>query len=137
VSTSELAGILSIAILLVAPALFALWRLRSLTLKVIAAAFAGFVTYFAVGASIAFATQHSSFPWFFPAHWIYFQLFGFATFVARMFAPEYTDELICFGPVPPGQDVGQYISASIVMGFWTLFFGTIYFYCARRPKPTI
>jgi hypothetical protein len=101
---------------------------------VIAAAFAGFVTYFAVGAPISFATQHSSFPWFFTAEWIYFRLFGFATFVARMFVPEYTDELICFGPVPPGQDVGQYISVFTVMGFWTLFFGTVYFYCVRDQR---
>jgi hypothetical protein len=137
VSTSELAIFLAIVTLLLALALFALWRLRSLTLRVIASAFAGFMTYFVIGAPISFATQHSSFSWFFTAVWIYFRLCGIATLLTRMFVPDYTDELICLGPVPAGQDVGHCISLVIVIGFWSLLFGTIYFYRVRRPQRTI
>jgi hypothetical protein len=128
-----------IATVLLALSLYGLGHVKLLPLRLIVSTFAGFLTYFAIGAPISLAGQYSSSLWLFTyGSWIYFELFGLVPLVTRALFPDYSNEEGLFsGPIPTDQIMGERLSAAMVIGFWSLLFATVYFYRVRHRRPTI
>ena len=125
-ATREIIVILSLAAFLLGAALFMLWRLKSALLRLVLAALAGFMTYLLAGSALTLAARDSL------ASSLYFRVFGVAPRIAHAFDSDYTGEE---GLVLKMPWVGIWIDRLIVIGFWTLLFGTLYVYAVSRLRP--
>src|SRR2546421_8527441 len=115
-----------------AAALYLLRRLRSLPLRLFIAIVAGFFADFAIRAVISMG-MWSSARWSDYAEWMYHDLFGLDTLFARMIYPDYVafpDLLVA--PLPPAYDAAARAAQFLPIVFWTLFFGTVCFFIARK-----
>ena len=102
--------------------------MRSVALQVILAVLAGCLTYFIVGLAIRLASPSSL------ASSMYFRVFGFAPYLGHVFDPDYTGEEGLVFRIPW---VGTWVDRLVTVGFWSLLFGTLYFYPLRRWRRTI
>src|SRR4051794_17443371 len=128
-STSlQLALFLFVVVALVGLCVFGLWRTRSTAFRVLLAVLAGFLTYFVVGAAISLASPSAL------ASSMYFRVFGVSPYIAHVLDPEYTGEEGLLFRMPW---VGIWVDRLVTIGFWSLLFGTLYFYPLRRGRRTI
>jgi hypothetical protein len=96
---------------------------KSTIVRIIASAFAGFITYFAIGTLIALTSN----PWSISEK--YFYVFGLSDRIAHLFDwPHYSNEDEFYGPH------GRAIAIGVTIGFWTVLFGTLYFRYVFRRK---
>jgi hypothetical protein len=102
--------------------------MRSVALQVILAVLAGCLTYFIVGLAIRLASPSSL------ASSMYFRVFGLAPYLGHVFDPDYTGEEGLVFRIPW---VGTWVDRLVTIGFWSLLFGTLYFYPLRRRRRTI
>ena len=124
----QLLDFLVILTLLVYLCLFGLWHVRSVTFRLIMAALAGFLTYFAVGAAISLVAPYSL------VSSLYFRIFGLAPLIAHAFDPDYTGEEGLVFRIPW---LGERINMLVVIAFWTLLSGILYFRFVSRTRRTI
>ena len=122
----EIIVTLSLAASLLGAALFMLWLLKSTLLRLVLAALAGFMTYLLARSALTLAGRDSL------ASSLYFRVFGVAPRIAHAFDSDYTGEE---GLVLKMPWVGIWIDRLIVIGFWTLLFGTLYVYAVSRLRP--
>jgi len=125
-ATREIIVILSLAAFLLGAALFMFWRLKSALLRLVLAALAGFMTYLLARSALTLAGRDSL------ASSLYFRVFGVAPRIAHAFDSDYTGEE---GLVLKMPWVGIWIDRLVVIGFWTLLFGMLYFYAVSRVRP--
>ena len=133
----------AVVVLVVAPllaaALLALPRLKHALVRMLLALVAGLLTDFTIRAGLRFSADAiwaSSEPpkpvaYVFDSFaWVYRELFGFGTFVARIFSPSYIagSDLIL-----PEDEAGSLVAGWLPIIVWSLLFAAIYF-LRIRPR---
>ena len=103
-----------------------LWRLKSVLFRLVLAALAGFMTYLLAGCALRLTASDSL------ASSLYFRVFGAAPRIAHAFDSAYTGEE---GLVLQMPWTGIWVDRIVVIAFWTLLFGTLYFYSVFRLRP--
>ena len=122
-----------------AAALFALARLKHAFVRMLLALVAGLLTDFTIRAGIRFSADAiwaSAEPpkpvvyLFERFEWVYRELFGFGTFVARIFSPSYIagSDLIL-----PEDEAGALVAGWLPIIVWSSLFAAIYF-LRIRPR---
>ena len=133
----------AVLVLLITPffaaALFALARLEIAVARVFVAFIAGLLTDFTIRAGIRFgadaiwASEHPPKPIVYvydSLEWIYRELFGLGTFIARLFSPGYIpgSDLIL-----PEDEAGAAVAGWLPIVVWSSLFAAIYF-LRIRPR---
>jgi hypothetical protein len=130
--------LISVVAAVVAVLLFLLRRTRATVFRVFLALVAGFVTDFAIRAGFHLGsdvlwtsdTPPKAFVYVFDSlEWVYRDVCGLTTFIARLFAPGY----IPGGDLILPEDERAYFVADLFrIIFWTFLFATGYFVLPRR-----
>jgi hypothetical protein len=108
-------------------ALFALWHVKSRPLVLFLSGLAGFFTFFLVAVALALVAGESA------ATSLYVRVFGLAPLLAHAIDPNSFDGegLVLVDPW-----VGQWVEASVRIGFWTLVFAGVYIIGVGRIRRT-
>jgi uncharacterized membrane protein YraQ (UPF0718 family) len=135
--------LISVVAVIVTLALFFLRRAKATVLRVLLALVAGFVTDFAIRAGFHFGkdalwssdTAPKALVYVFDSlEWVYRDVCGLTTFIARLFAPGYIPEADLILP----EDERAYFVASLFQNIvWTFLFATGYFFLSRRTTQRI
>ncbi len=99
--------------------------MRSTAVRLIVSAFAGVVTFYAIGFALRFGVGASSLIY------RYCDLFGLTTAIARLVDRDYNH----------GEEMGSFLAGridfSVVISFWSLLFGFLYFRFVFRAQKRI
>jgi hypothetical protein len=125
-TTQALTLILLIAIVLLGGALYALYRVRSRILRVVLSIVSGCLTFYTVALALSLNPAMSS------VLEAYLSVFTIRDRVAHCCGLEpWSDNDEFYGPG------GRIIATVVMIGFWTIFFGSVYFrFVVRKAKET-
>ena len=115
--------------------LYFLYRLKSPVARLFLSAAAGLLSYYFIGLALRISAVFDRGMWTAYAWHFFYSLYGLSSLVTRIFVPDYEAGLE--GPVitvPRGQDVGERLDFWMVLAFWTVLLGTLYFCFLRRRR---